>query len=388
MTRHCQQLSGLLVVLTVVAGCVRCERGGKLVTGRRMQAVLSASRARHISMFGDIPNRPAPTYFTRAAMSLRRHTFTEVGADFDPDVEVDSQRLVFASTRHNVQSDLYFKAFDGVAVTQLTSDPAADIQPAISPDRRRVAFASNRTGNWDIWIINVGGGPPVQVTRGDGDAVHPSWSPDGTRLAYCSLAKGGGQWELWIVDASAGSTRRFIGYGLFPEWSPVGDTILFQRARERGSRWFSIWTITLVGGEPRYPTEIAASATNAMILPTWSPDGSRIAFAATANGQPPPGETAPPTEEEMFDVWVMNADGSGKMRLTDGHTHNCAPTFGSDGRVFFASRRSGHENIWSLMLPTGPAGSQLGEIIQTARKKSIAPDGLRTAQTAAARDDL
>ncbi len=311
--------------------------------------MLVAARASQVSMFGDLPAGSPSTYFNRSSVSMKQHSFTEVGADFDPDIDRTGRWMAFASTRHNLNPDLYIKAVDGVAVTQLTSDPAPDIEPAFSPDGSRVAFASRRDGNWDVWVIGVGGEPPTQITSTASDEVHPSWSPDGTKLVYCSLPVGGGQWELWLADAVRGGRQRFIGYGLFPEWSPVGDTIVYQRARERGSRWFSVWTLTLVDGEPRYPTEVASSATRAMILPSWSPDGRQITYASASAVFPEPGAMFLPNQSEVSDIWVVNVDGSGKMRLTDGYTVNHAPVFSPDGRVFFASNRSGHENTWSTL---------------------------------------
>jgi Tol biopolymer transport system component len=351
--RVCRLFAGLLVSFAVVGGCVRPIDRDAPVAGPRTHALLAAAEVNQVSMFGDLPGQREGTYFSRTALSLKQHTFTEVGADFDPDIDPTGERIVFASTRHNLQPDLYIKTVDGVAVTQLTSDPASDIQPAYSPDGKRVAFASNRGGNWDIWVVNVDGGPPVQVTQGMADEVHPSWSPDGSKLVFCSLPSEGGQWELWIADATAGSTKRFIGYGLFPEWSPAGDTILFQRARERGSHWFSIWSLTLVDGEPRYPTELAAGPAQAMILPTWSPDGLRVVFSGTPATPSEQHDQSPSSAPAIVDIWLVAADGSGMARLTDGHTANHAPVFAPDGRIFFTSNRSGHDNIWSL-LPGGP----------------------------------
>ena len=366
---------GTILALSLLAGCSahwqfdpfqKAEQdaatAGQTADAERSRphAMLAAARASRINMFGDLESGEGNQYFTRAAVSLKRHTFDEVGQDTDPDLDGTGHRLVFSSTRHNSNPDLYIKTTDGVAVTQLTSDPASDIQPKYSPDDTMVAFASNRAGNWDIWMISADGGQPVQVTSSLADEVHPSWSPDGSRLTYCSLPPEGGQWELWISDATAGGVQKFIGYGLFPEWSPYDDTIVYQRSRERSTRWFSVWTIKLVDGEPRYPTELAAGAFQAMILPTWSADGRYIAFAST-DAPPTPGVTIDATDAQ-FDIWIMTADGRAKTRLTDGHVPSYAPTFSVDGRIYFASNRTGQDNIWSVLPPGAAVTASLAPI--------------------------
>jgi Tol biopolymer transport system component len=350
-------LASLVGMLAVLSGCAFFRPGIASVAPEEPLPMLAAARANNVSMFGDVGGRVSPVYSSRAAMSLRQHTFAEVGDDNDADVDSTDGvvRMVFSSTRHNRNPDLYMKSIDGVAVVQLTSDPASDIQPAFSPDGRRVAFASNRGGQWDIWVVNTDGGPALRITDSMADEVHPSWSPDGRQLVFCSLPADGGQWELWIAQAHSGASRKFVGYGLFPEWSPVDDTLLYQRARERGTRKFGIWTLTLVDGEPRYPTELAASAHDAFTLPTWSQDGSRIAFSSVT--ERPAGSVSGSTQPTTYDIWIMSADGRAKARLTDGHTINFAPVFAPDDRVYFVSNRAGPQNVWSLM-PTGVADGQ------------------------------
>jgi Tol biopolymer transport system component len=339
---------------------------------REPRPELAAARDAQFNEFGELPNVDDVPYFTRMSTSLLQHTHAEEGADFDASISPDGNWLIFASTRHNVAPDIYYKTVDGVAVTQLTADPAADVQPVYSPDRTKVAFASNRAGNWDIYVIGLEGQRPIQITTGPGDEVHPSWSPDGTRLAYCSLPSRG-QWELWVTDARVGGKKRFIGYGLFPEWSPTANTIAYQRARERGGRWFSIWTVELVGDEPRYPTEVAASADAALISPTWSRDGSKLAYTAVvpSNG----GSPDRPLETEQADVWIVDADGRSQLRLTDGHTSNFGPAWSVDGRVYFTSSREGKETIWSL-LPLSPETTPID--VATVNEK-VAPGGARPA---------
>ncbi|MCH7814525.1 MAG: PD40 domain-containing protein, partial [Planctomycetes bacterium] len=207
------------------------------------------------------------------------------------------------------------------------------------------------------------GGQPVQLTDGPGHDVGPSWSPDGKSLVYCSLSEAGGQWELWVVDTTAGGPRRFIGNGLFPQWSPVGDTIVFQRSRQRGGRWFSIWTLELVDGEPRYPTEIASSSEQGLILPAWTADGGRIAYSGVTALSYPAVEAPMVGPAGQADIWVVDADGSRRIRMTSGPGAGFSPVFSPDGRIYFTRRIMGLENIWSVgASPPGSAEARLSRI--------------------------
>ena len=267
---------------------------------------------------------------------LQQHTATGEGYDADVTVDPTGRWLAYASTRHSARPDIYLQRVDGTSVTQLTSDPADDVQPAFSPDGRRIAFASNRSGNWDIWVMDADGGNVVQATNTPSQDMHPSFSPDGNRLVYCSLGRDE-QWELWVVNLTS-AERRMIGYGLFPSWSPQkdADRIAFQRARQRGSRWFSLWTLYLVDGEARRVTEVACSGNAAAVTPTWSPDGQRIAFTTIVSPQDPGGARQ--------DVWVVRADGSGRTRLAGGPGTYLSPCWATGDRVYFISGRGGAEN--------------------------------------------
>lgn len=348
----------------------------------RQTMMMSVARSNHITMFGELEDGSTEQYESRYSASLRQHSFTEVGDDTDPDIDVSGEWMVFASTRHHHNADVYLKSIQGVSVTQLTSDPAADVQPSFSPDGSRIAFASNRGGSWDIWVKSLDGGQPSQVTDDPGDEVHPSWSPDGTRLVYSRLPLAGGPWELWVADAIAGGTRKFIGYGLFPEWSPAGETIVYQRARERGGKLFSVWTLTLVDGEPRYPTEVAGGGRMAAITPTWNADGSAIAYSATEF--PVVADESTPPAAPTFDVWMVRADGFGKVRLTEGTSTNVNPTFAPDGRLYFTSDRTGMDNVWSV-LPMSGIASPGGASSATAAGPAGVPSAAVTSNERAAR---
>jgi TolB protein len=275
---------------------------------------------------------------------FQQHTFVDEGYDSDVTLDPTGKWMVFTSTRNTEHAEIYLQRVDGMSVIQLTNDDADYAYPVFSPDGKNIAFSSTRGGNWDIYQMDFDGKNVTQVTSGPQQHVHPSYSPDGTRLVYSSLGSRSDQWELWTVDLNSGE-KRMIGFGLFPSWCPVKgvDRIAFQRARQRGGRWFSLWTLDLVDGEARRVTEVAVSSNAAIVAPTWSPDGKQIAFTTIAE----PADTAGEKPRGQQDIWTINCDGTNRRRLTDGVGMNLTPSWSSDNRIYFVSDRTGTECIWS-----------------------------------------
>jgi TolB protein len=299
-----------------------------------------------VNIFGHLPDTVAPG---RGSMDQpdneKQVSFAVEGSDFDPEIDGTGKWMAFASTRHREKSDIYLQRINGTAVTQLTSDPANDVMPTFSPDGKRIAFASDRGGNWDIYIKDANGGQAVQLTSNPTHDLHPGFSPDGTKLIYCTYGSQSGQWELVVIDLNQPSNKRFVGFGLFPNWSPTGNKIVFQRARERRTRWFSVWTIDLEDGEGVRPTEVAVSANAAAITPHWSPDGKFIVFCTVVN--PASDEQKQP---KQADIWVVGADGRGRVNLTNSPFANVQPVWAPSGSIHFVSNRAkaGVENIWAI----------------------------------------
>jgi TolB protein len=333
--------------------------------------------AKPVNMFGEMDGMPPVPGRPAGDAGYQQHTFTDEGSDSDVGVDPTGKWIIFASTRNAEHSDIYIQRVDGTAVTQLTSDAADDAYPCFSPDGKQVAFASTRAGAWQIYVMDTDGRNVVQVTSGAMQCIHPSFSPDGLRLAYSAIGSRSNQWEIWIADLRS-SEKRMVGYGLFPRWSPdrTVDRIAYQKARQRGGRWFSLWTLDLIDGEGRRMTEVAASTNAAIVSPCWSPDGQRLSFATVMQparaGSPPGKEPAPAHPRPQQDVWTINVDGSNRQRLTDGNGTNLSPFWASDNRIYFVSDRGGNECVWSVRTDPGRAMNVAGAA-KAAPAPAIAP---------------
>ncbi len=357
-----RMLACLTVGLFILGGCqgpqkaqpVTTDQAGESQTQPEPQPQKATPTPEEgVSFFGQRPGAPAPE--NRILTNMTQHTFSAVGRDFDPDLDPTGKVIVFASTRNSEHPDIFMKHVDGYAITQLTSDPADDIQPRFSPDGKSVVFASNRAGNWDIWLVNTDGTGLTQLTSTRTDEVAPCFSPDGKQVAFTVWGRQSHQWEIWVLAVDRPGVKRFLCYGMFPDWSPDGKRIAFQRARQRGTRWFSVWSIELVGDEARHPTELAYSDSHACIAPRWSPDGKTIAYCAVQ----PNSMGNNDLDDMLADIWTVDAQTGMKLRITDGAVAAFNPTWSPSGRIYFVSARSGVENVWSLSTSESPARQTL-----------------------------
>jgi len=140
-----------LIILSVLLAC------GCSVDQEHYQRDQHPAEGSRNYFYGQLDGWQAVNYVSRPFNSLVQHSFCEEGGDFDPDVSADGRWMVFSSLRHSPNPDLYIKQISGSTATRLTSDPASEIQPSFSPTGDKVAYASNRSGSWDIWVIGVDG---------------------------------------------------------------------------------------------------------------------------------------------------------------------------------------------------------------------------------------
>lgn len=211
-----------------------------------------------------------------------------------------------------------------------------DHLPAISPDRRLIAYTTQQAGRfvlavaaWDGGekMLTVGG-EPIFVTMG----ARSTWSSDGTKLAY--VAERGGSEDLFVFDSTTQTELRITDDDFReadPSWSPTSDELLYTV--ESDETGLNIMLVPAAGGDPVRLTSESGDDSD----PSWSPDGTMIAFARRE-----------PTEGAPNELFVMNSDGTGARGIIDPafdtgspERGDADPSWSPDGqRIAFESLRN------------------------------------------------
>ena len=143
----------------------------------------------------------------------------------------DTMKIAFTSDR-NGNFEIYVMDADGTNPVRLTKNPASDNSPTWSPDGKRIAFTSNPNGVYDIYAVNVDGSNRTNLTHKPAGDFGATWSPDGKRIAYGSNI---GNEEIYIMSADGTNQTNLTRHGKadrHPDWSPDGTKIVFTSDRD------------------------------------------------------------------------------------------------------------------------------------------------------------
>jgi Tol biopolymer transport system component len=389
------------------------------------------------------------------------------GVESQPSLSPDGKSVAYVS-RASGNDDIYLQRVSGGAAINLTADsPDDDLQPAFAPDGEHIAFASrragggvfvmgttgesvrrvsdfgnnpswspdgkeivvstvrfedpyNRSGTGQLWALNVVSGakrPVVTV----GDAVQPSWSPHGKRIAFWGIraVATGSQRDVFTVAADGSQATRGavpvtedVAVDWSPAWSPEGRFLYFSS--DRGGL-LNLWRLPIDEntGQARGQAEMVITPSAWSGTPSLSKDGRRLAFAAldyrstlqkvdfdptsgTTKGLPqrvlsstqpirdpvvsPDGRwVAYSRTGAREDLFVARTDGTAYRRLTDDAFRDRGPAWSPDGqRIAFYSDRDGKYEVWTIR----PDGSGLQQLTKTQLAVNFpfwAPDGSRVA---------
>ena len=238
---------------------------------------------------------------------------------------------------------------DGKNQRNITNHPDSDdLVPSWSPDGTRIAFMSNRDGHvrkhgvrttFEIYVMDADGGNQQNLTNHPDRDSSPSWSPDGKRIAFVSDRDGildihgFPTSEIYVMDADGENPQNLTNNrddDWSPSWSPDGTRIVFMSYREGH----------FIGDFEDITSEIYVmdvDGANQQRLtenrkndesPSWSPDGTRIVFSADRKG-----------DWLNYEIYVMDDDGGNLQRLTENRDDDGAPSWSPDGkRIVFRNK--------------------------------------------------
>ncbi|MFE7516838.1 hypothetical protein ACFU8I_37265, partial [Streptomyces sp. NPDC057540] len=218
--------------------------------------------------------------------------------------------------------DLYAIGPAGGPPVRLTHTPAvSEVMPSWSPDGTRVAFLRYGSGGAidGIWTMRSTGGD-LKSVPGTKGASQPAWSPDGKRIAYSKPV--GTQREIYVADVDGSPTTRLTHSPQdesHPTWSPDGKNLAFSRAdtASGNSRLMRIQLATLT----QTPITLAGSH-------DWTPDWSRTGRIVFSRVDP----------TGFAHLYVIRPDGSGTHRITSARAHDTYPSWSPDGRRLVFTR--------------------------------------------------
>ena len=263
------------------------------------------------------------------------------------------ERGVFDTKIAYVQSmgsskEIFYCDFDGSNPVQVTRDNSLALSPSWSSDGSQLAYVSYKDGSPKVYSYNVRTGAHTLICNSPGMCITPAWRPGRNELAV-TMSKDGAQ-DIYIISASGQVLQKLgLGFGssisVSPDWSPDGRKLAYV-SNEAGTP--QIYIVDVGSGQKKRLTYSGTYNTS----PAWSPKGDWITYSGLAGGQ--------------HNIFIIRPDGGDNRQLTSGEGSNEGPVFSPDGRMIaFSSTRQGGPAIWVLMVNgtgarrlTRQAGSQ------------------------------
>jgi Tol biopolymer transport system component len=256
-------------------------------------------------------------------------------------------------------TEIYAMRSDGSEMRRLTQNNVLDSHPDWSPDGERVVFVSHPDSipgqsnrRPDIFVMNEDGSEMRRLFQSSLYATHPSWSPDGSRIAFENYDPAVGESRVYVMDADGSNVRQIpsaAGPNYWPEWSPDGTRILFVSSRPPRGLW-TMYVVNADGTGERQLSDDSACLSH-ISVPKWTPDGSRIGYLC---------------DSDVGAIYTVRADGTDRRLLipprADKPSYEYAPVWSRDGsQVAFASDRDTPEHLsepaWHIFVANASGGS-------------------------------
>lgn len=257
---------------------------------------------------------------------------------------VKNDRVLFSSTRDGKEAlRLYAMKPDGSEVERVGKSDMKQFDASLSPDGKRIVFAGipgKESSQAAIYVMHADGSEITKLTDLEQSAIGPRWSPDGKQIAFFVFSPDLGGMELYVMNAD-GKERKKLGEGGFPNWSPDGGKLLYaQMGRGGPDPKFSV--LDLKSGESKLQSE------DKMMMASFSPDGKHVVYMGEGGG-------------DQADIFIADADFENARQLTKTEAIEIGPEWSADGRSVYFSRadknappsRDSAIDIFALDVETG-----------------------------------
>ncbi|HYN02449.1 MAG TPA: protein kinase [Vicinamibacteria bacterium] len=330
------------------------------------------------------------------ALGTPRQITSDPGWENEPALSPDGSFVAYVSDRSG-NPDVWVSDVRGGEPLRLTDDPASDTSPAWLPDGSAIVFVSDRGGEQAVWKTPRLGGSATHLVA---NALDPAISPDGSRVAFARTGSAGYN-RIAVASLAAPTLATFLTHdedGLWdhrqPAWSPDGREIAYADAR-------NLWLVPAAGGRAGRVT----SSPGPDGEPAWSPDGNFLFYSSYRDdtlalwrvpvrggvparvtlGTGPEVEPSLAGSRLAFSTYLSNMDvvlfdlRSGERQRLPGLRTESTPALSPDGsQVVFNSDRGGTVDLWSQALAGGrPVGSvrRLTDDVATENLPTVSPDG-------------
>ncbi len=255
-------------------------------------------------------------------------------------------RVAFASLRDGSSPDIYICDLFGGNVKRVTNTATASEAPEWSPTADSIAYSHHDGNDYEIAIVTEDGSSTSVITSHNADDKHPTWSPDGRRLAFYSYRDGDN--EIYTIYASGmGSTNisnASASEEYDPDWSPTGDELLFASDR---TGFLNIYRMATDGSAQAAVTTATSGGAE---FPTYHPGGTEIAYNANWPGDK--------------EIYTDSRIGGTTHRFSNTPALDARPAWSTDGRFIC------YDTTWS-----GMAEIYVQEVAPPYRAYQVTPGG-------------